>query len=654
MRLNSDGHRLSGAQIDKFRAALHDAFDRESFVDFLSIQLDKSIDDLTARDTYLHELRNIIRHLDEQDESAELLQGARLWRPRNVALALFAQHFGLMPAPSLTDVFESKIRPLDPELDVMPWCTKLMALAPRVCRIDFPLGISSKLGTGFLVGVHTVMTSFHVMREVFDRKVDPGRVSLRFDYQVLEDGRTFSDGIIYHLPQENWCLDSSPCSPLDGHVQPGNSLPDEHHLDYILLQVEGKPGLEPIGGKVNKQPRPEKRGWVDLSSLPPVPVAGTELFILHHPDGQRLKITLNTTSVQSVNDNCTRILHQTNTANGTSGAPCFTYTWQAIALHQAGDPAAEKHQPAAYNQSIPLATIWKRLAQRDMLRHLGDGQSGMQSHSAPSIDPLPRAAILEQALIPQAPQEDNSSPIYSPEAGKGETPAVPASQSAENDPLPRAAISEQTLILQTLQEDSSSPVHRPELEEEEPSATPTSQSAATPAESDPLPRVAILEQALIPQTLQEDSSSSAHNAEVGERETPATPASQTTATPAESEGEAFSAEQNLKSALDALQEAMALFPSAQTYILPEKFDRARRALETMAQQIAMLKAALDGTPALALTVHEHIGDMHHQLNIVLDQIENYLLPAFYQRSRGNFTRLQAALHKVAWYFSGKE
>jgi hypothetical protein len=542
MRLNSDDRRLSGAQIEGFRQALHDAFERESFVDFLCIQLDKSIDDLAAKDTYPHELRNVIKHLDEQGESAELLQGARLWRPKNLALAMFAQQFGLMPAPSLTDVFESAIRPLDPELDVRPWCARLMALIPRICRIDFPSGISSKLGTGFLVGVSTVMTSFHVMQEVLTRKIDPSRVSLRFDYQVLEDGRTFSDGVIYHLPRENWWLDYSEFSPLDGRAQSGTRLADADHLDYILLHVERHPGLDPIGATANKQPRPEQRGWIDLSSAPPVPVAGTELFILHHPAGQRLKMTLNTTSVQSVNSNCTRMLHTTNTAHGTSGAPCFTYNWEPIALHQSGDPATDQHHPAEFNQSIPLATIWKRLAQRDMLRYLGNSQQSVQIQSvAPA-----------QALVP------GPLPAHSPRLVDGDLPAS------------------------------------------------TCQTRPEPAERE------------------EESRSIEH------------------------------ARTCLTNAQHALQEAMALFPPAQTYILPEKCDRAIRALATMAQDIATLQTALNGAPALALIAKEHIGDIYHQLNIMLDQIEHYLLPALYQRFPGNFTRLQAALLTVERYISRKE
>lgn len=160
------------------------------------------------------------------------------------------------------------------------------------------------------------------------------------------------------------------------------------------------------------------------------------------------------------------------------------------------------------------------------------------------------------------------------------------------------------------------------------------------------------EQALVPGPQQEETSLPEYRQAV-DGDTPA-PASQTQTAPAESDDELLSTRQArlyLTTAQHALQEAMAPFSPAQAYILPAHFDRAIRALETIAQHIAILKTALDRTPALALTVKEHIGDMHHQLNIILDQIEHYLLPAFYQRFPGNFTQLQAALGKVERYFS---
>jgi hypothetical protein len=593
MRLNSSGRRLSGAQIESFRSALHDAFDRDSFVDFLCIQLDKNIDDLTAKDTYPYELRNVIKRLDEQGQSAALLQGACLWRPTNAALAMFAQQFGLMPTPAITEVFESKVRLLDPDLDVSPWCARLAALAPKICLIDIPSGISSTLGTGFLVGVDTVMTSFHVMRDVLTQKVDPTRVSLRFDYKLLEDGRTFSEGATYHLARETWCLDYSEFSPLDGKVHPGNALPAADHLDYILLHVEGRPGSDPIGGIANKHPQPEKRGWIDLSSPPQMPAVGMELFILHHPDGKRLKMTLNTTSVQAVNSNGTRLLHQTNTANGTSGAPCFTYTWEPIALHQTGDPAADSHHPAALNQSIPLATIWQRLARQDMLRYLGDSQpevstpaSAPRAHEQAAGPPGPPEA-LEQARAPAHPLDEPSSPESIP-------------TDAENLPL---------------LSDSNPPAQRHVSRGPQSGETHEKRGElnADWHEAPPAPDMA--------------------------PDGPLTPEQ---------------ASVYLKQTQHDLLEAMALFPNPQAYILPAKFDRAIRLLEHITQNIDVLKRALDGAPALALTVKEHIGDMQHQFNIIFDQIEHYLKPAFYQRFPGNFTQLQSALNKVERYFSREE
>lgn len=561
MRLNRDDRPLEGVQLQSLRNALRDAFfQRERFAEFLHIQLNKRLGDIAPDSDYLQQILSVVDKADEEGWSAELLQGACLWRPHNAVLAMFAQQFGLMPTTSITEVFESKVRPLHPDLDVIPWCNRLAALAPKICLIDFPSGNASKLGTGFLVGVSTVMTCFHVMDDVFAHRVDPTRVSLRFDYKVLEDGRTLADAVTYHLARETWCLDSSEYSPLDGQIHPDNQLPDEDHLDYILLHVEGKPGLDPIGGPANKDPRPELRGWIDLSSPPHIPAAGTELFILHHPDGQRLKMTLNTTSVHAVNSNGTRLLHTTNTARGTSGAPCFNHNWELIALHQTGDPAADRHHSAEINQSIPLAPIRERLARRGMLCYLGEGPQESQAHvsSSPAME-----QATDSLPLPGTPEDVLACP-----------PDEPAASGIE--------------------------------------ATDTNTSPSPP---DTLPA---------PTGAPHELFSLAH------------------------------VRQHLQRTQRSLADAIALLPTTQTYILPANFSKAIRLLETIAHDIKALKTALDRTPALALAVSAHIGDMHHQFHIIFDQIEYHLIPCFYRRVPGNFTQLQSALHKVERYFSREE
>ena len=110
MRLNSNDSPLNGAQIEAFRHALHSAFyNRESLEEFLLIQLDWHFGDLTAKDNFKRELFYLVKNVDEEGKSAELLHGACLWRPTNVALAMFSQQFGLLPAPSANDVFQASL-----------------------------------------------------------------------------------------------------------------------------------------------------------------------------------------------------------------------------------------------------------------------------------------------------------------------------------------------------------------------------------------------------------------------------------------------------------------------------------------------------------------------------------------------------------------
>jgi trypsin-like peptidase len=120
----------------------------------------------------------------------------------------------------------------------------------------------------------------------------------------------------------------------------GTPQPDQ--LDYAIVRLAGAPGTE--------------RGWIDISGAPVALAPGQPLSILQHPNAKPLKLALDTCAVIGINDNQTRLLYRTNTEDGSSGSPCFTIDWQAVALHHAGDSAAPKF-PATRNAGVPLPTI---------------------------------------------------------------------------------------------------------------------------------------------------------------------------------------------------------------------------------------------------------------------------------------------------------
>jgi hypothetical protein len=73
-------------------------------------------------------------------------------------------------------------------------------------------------------------------------------------------------------------------------VDPGDQggFPSLDELDYALLRLN-----EPIGDAAGPGGQ-TKRGWVSVSTAPPLPQPTDVLFIVQHPKGQPLKLAVGT------------------------------------------------------------------------------------------------------------------------------------------------------------------------------------------------------------------------------------------------------------------------------------------------------------------------------------------------------------------------
>jgi hypothetical protein len=111
--------------------------------------------------------------------------------------------------------------------------------------------------------------------------------------------------------------------------------------------------VAPLGGPGLPSPAPP-RGFVDTPGAAHDFVAKPAMFILQHPDGEPLKLALDTQSVIAVNPNGARVRYRTNTEPGSSGSPCFDADWNLIALHHLGD---RNWQNPQFNQGIPFKAI---------------------------------------------------------------------------------------------------------------------------------------------------------------------------------------------------------------------------------------------------------------------------------------------------------
>ena len=349
MRLGGPGNfgKLSGAQLGRFRDALLDAFNLARFDEMLLIFLTRRREHIALGSDLNQIVLLVITTAEDESWTAELLGAARLAAPANEALMIFGQQFGAAVKAPIGTALQNTIRAGNGQLDVGPWRARL---APDV-----------------------LMTNWHVVECVITGLVPADKVCVRFDYKVLDDGGAVNPGTVHRLApgaKVDWLLYESPYSAADLSATPALDA-GRDELDFVLLRLDQPAGDESPGAPSQLVQDARPRGWVPLPRVTHSFAPSSSLFILQHPDGKPLKLTLDTTSVQGTNGSGTRVRYTTNTEPGSSGSPCFDANWNLIALHHSGDPRYSKLRPAAYNQGVPIAAIVDALARANKLDLLG-------------------------------------------------------------------------------------------------------------------------------------------------------------------------------------------------------------------------------------------------------------------------------------------
>jgi len=327
---------LSGVERERFQEALLSAFPSlGSLEQMVLYKCNRRLDEFTSG-----ALRNRVFELLKASEAegwtAELVAGASAANPGNPRLSQFVRWYQAsvqrsLPGPKLERIVSQAKGYLNPAL----WRDKLAAIEAQVCRIERQDG--EVLGTGFLVSRNVVLTNFHVIQNE-----QPGALRARFDYKLVPGQQeALQLGKVFRTTK---CLAQSPHSPVDLEY-PKTGLPTLEQLDYALLEVEGTPGEELLGGKA--------RGWLELPSQPPALESDTLIVIVQHPKGQPMKVAFDT--FLGMNANQTRLTYRTNTEEGSSGSPCFDASLNLVALHHSGDP--RMHLSAEFNEGIPAATL---------------------------------------------------------------------------------------------------------------------------------------------------------------------------------------------------------------------------------------------------------------------------------------------------------
>jgi V8-like Glu-specific endopeptidase len=174
-----------------------------------------------------------------------------------------------------------------------------------VCKLSLPT--FGRSGTGFLVTQNLILTNYHILCEHADEDpmANAREVRVRFGF--------------FH---SNDLLDSTePALSLETD-RPIVAMSSVQELDFVLLRLDDTVHPEKL----------TSRSPLRLSPLRPL--KRSALHILQHPNGEAMKLAIGTNGVIGVHDE-RYIQYVTQTKNGSSGAPCFSSSWEVVALHRA-------------------------------------------------------------------------------------------------------------------------------------------------------------------------------------------------------------------------------------------------------------------------------------------------------------------------------
>ena len=220
---------------------------------------------------------------------------------------------------------------------------------------------AARLGTGFLVGPDIVLTAYHTLVDHLvgcQRKTPtPGRLYAVFDHYEGDPLRT----PIQVPPEsltipfvEDWLLDCKESMPDDGLFR----VPDPvqltllpTHLDFALMKL-----ARPVGNQSRSSIGGPRREWIELPTATPNVGRDERIIIPQHPNGypQRIDFGRFSEADSKLDTSNTRLRYDTETDNGTSGAPCFDRTFSLVGMHNA---AFKPGGDVLKNQAIRIERI---------------------------------------------------------------------------------------------------------------------------------------------------------------------------------------------------------------------------------------------------------------------------------------------------------
>ena len=226
-------------------------------------------------------------------------------------------------------------------------------------------------GTGFMVSPRLLLTNNHVLGE----EEGAAHCVAEFNYEIGLDGRT--------MPAETFELD------------PSAFFLTTKELDFTLVALSERVIAAGFG-------------WIPMGKGEGNVLLGESVSVIQHPDGGLKEISLRENRVIDVLDEF--IHYQTDTANGSSGAPVFNDDWQIVGLHHSGVPQTgasgeiltieggvwseemgEQRVKWIANEGVRVSQILKHLTERD----LPPAQSKLREQVLEA--PAPRVGLEEDS-----------------------------------------------------------------------------------------------------------------------------------------------------------------------------------------------------------------------------------------------------------------
>lgn len=261
------------------------------------------------------------RNLNDPAVMADALPAVRAgtaWRGESLARKVaYGQRQGLdltleIDPGEIDDALERHIGSVD-LLDAV-WLRQAVAAANAVAQLEAPAGN----GTGFLVTPWLLLTNHHVV----PTPEDAAGTQVHFRYEKNPAGR-ITKTRDHRMDPDRFFITSP-----------------ESALDFTLVALTATARGQPPGKDFGHIPLIGATGKILL---------GQPVNIIQHPDGRPREIAIRNNRLLSIDDP-RRIVYETDTESGASGAPVFNDRWEAVALHyRSVDATDEQGRPIDRN-----------------------------------------------------------------------------------------------------------------------------------------------------------------------------------------------------------------------------------------------------------------------------------------------------------------